>query len=184
MTVKEFIKVSLLATMLAVAPAAAHDTPNCDALEDGLGMRTGINSNLDFDGGDLSFRDNGEVVMLITAERELYLHGKRVELDARGQKLVDRYYDTVDRFVDDAIDLAGDAAGLGVSAAMEALSAIFAGNDERDRVEKRIEERARRIEKQADIMCERIYLIEGIEQEMQEVVPGFEPVMFTARDSE
>lgn len=173
-----FIRTALLLGAMVALPAAAHDTPRCDALEDGISMRAGIDANIDFDGDDIHFREDGKTVMLITAERDLFLHDKQVELDAEGKELVDRYYITVDRFVDDAVDLAGDAAGLGVSAAMGALAAVFSGEEGMQRFEERIEARARKIEEQADRMCERFGEIEGIEREMQERVPGFVPIMF------
>jgi len=176
-----FIRVSLLGAALAATPAFAHETMRCDALEDGVGMRIGIDADFDFDGDDLRFRDDGETVMMITNERELFLHGKQVELDANGRELVDRYYTTVEDFVGDAMDLAGDAAGLGVSAAVEALVAVVTGHDEMNRFEKRIEARAAEIEAQADRMCQRFNRLENIEHEMQKAVPGFEPLLFTAQ---
>lgn len=173
-----FFRTSLLAAAIMAMPAHAHDTPRCDALEDGISMRAGIDTNIDFDGDDIRFHEDGETVMLITGERDLYLHGERIELDAEGRTLVDRYYVTVDQFVDDAVDLAGDAAGLGVSAAMGALAAAFSGDEGMQRFEDRIEARADEIRAQANVMCERFSALEGIEQEMQERVPGFVPVMF------
>lgn len=175
---KNFIRTSLLAAAIVATPLYAHETPRCDALEDGISMRAGIDTNIDFDGDDIRFHEDGKTVMLITSERELFLHDKQIELDAGGRELVDRYYVTVDQFVDDAVDLAGDAAGLGMSAAMGALAAIFKGEEGMQRFEERIEARARKIEAQADRMCERFSEIEGIEREMQERVPGFVPVMF------
>lgn len=174
----------LLAGALVVStPGLAHDMPTCDALEDGVGIHTGVDSNLDFVGDDLRFREDGETVMLITEERELYLHGERIELDARGKELVDLYYVTVESFVHDAMDLAGDAAGLGVSAAVEAIAAVFHGEEELEAMEKRIEERAQEIEQKANTMCERFLGLQAVEREMQDVVPGFEPMMFSdARD--
>lgn len=177
------IRFAALVTAVVAAPVFAEGgTPKCDALEDGLGMRAGFDSNIDFNGEDLVFRDNGETFMIITEDRQLFLHGERVELDERGRELVDRYYVTVEAFVDDAVDLAGDAAGFGLSAAMEALAAVFRGEAELDATEKRIEARAREIEAQANSMCERFWELEGIEREMQDAIPGFEPVLFAVTE--
>lgn len=174
---KSIVFAALFGTLVTV-PAFAHEPTRCDAMEDGLSMRAGIDTNFDFDGDDLRFKEDGKVIMRITPHQELFLHGKQIELDANGKELVDSYYRTVDQFVDDAVDLAGDAAGLGVSAAMGALAAIFSGEEGMQRFEERIESRAARIKVQADLMCERFIVIETIEQQMQQRVPGFVPVMF------
>ncbi|MBW3567516.1 MAG: YggN family protein [Proteobacteria bacterium] len=176
--------VAAIAVATITAPALAHETPRCDALEDGVGMRLGIDTNFDFDGDDLRFRENGKTVMVITQDRELFLHGEQVALDADGRELVDRYYITIETFVDDAIDLAGDAAGLGVSAALQALSSVFGGEDGMNRLEARIEARADEIRAKADAMCAGFNTLEGIEHEMQKAVPGFEPVMFAVHAKE
>lgn len=174
----KLIRISLAAAAIAVAPVSAHETPHCDTVEDGAGMRLGIDANFDFDGNDLRFRENGKTIMLITHDRELFLHGKQIALDANGRELVDRYYITVETFVDDAMGLAGDAAGLGVSAALQALSSVFSGEDGMDRFEARIEARADEIRAKADVMCVGFNELEGIEHEMQKTMPGFAPVMF------
>lgn len=166
---------------LLALPALAHDTPNCDALDRSHGdNHDGFESDpdIDFENGNVIFRRNGENIMMITEERELYLHGERVALDARGRELTDQYYLALEQFTDDVLDLAGDAAGLGISAAVEALAAVFTGSEETEAFEKRIEARARDVEKQADKMCVGLQGILRIEQEMQTMIPGFQPVMF------
>lgn len=173
-------RIALIAALFVTAPAFAQDIPACDALEDGVGINAGIDTNLEFFGDDLRFEENGETLMRITEERELFLRGRQVELDERGRGLVDRYYLTVERFTRDAMDLAGDAAGLGVSAAIEAIAAIFHGDEGLQEMEARIEERAREIEAKADDMCDRFRGLEAIEREMQQVIPGFEPLVFPA----
>src|SRR5690606_16009359 len=176
---------TVLSTAALAFPAAqASDaTPHRDALEDGVSIGLGADSRIDFVGDDLHVREDGATVMVITAERELYLKGAHMPLDASGRVLVDRYYITVENFIDDALDVAGDAAGLGLSAAFEVLAAVFHGEEEVARAEQRIEDRAREIEQQADRMCEQLRGIESIEREMQAAIPGFEPVMFAATDS-
>lgn len=173
-------RIALIASLAAATPAFGHGTPTCDAIEDGVGINAGIDTNLEFYGDDLVFRDNGETLMRITEDRKLYLHGERVELDERGRELVDRYYETVERFTYDAMDLAGDAAGLGVSAAIEAIAAVFHGEAEMQAMEARVEARAREIEAKANDMCERFTALADVEREMQEVVPGFEPLLFAS----
>lgn len=176
-------KILLAALSLLSAPAlaTAHDpdsaTPNCDALERSHGNHVEIDNDLDFENGELIFRENGEIYMVITEDDELFIDGERIELDARGQELVGRYYDTVDDFVEDAMDIAGDAAGLGISAAIQALAAVFSGQD-MDDFEQRIEEEAREIEASADSMCKRLHALREIETELQRAVPEFEPRMF------
>jgi hypothetical protein len=156
----------------------ADNTPNCDALDGRTDNNINIDTDLDFNDGDLVFTEDGVRRMVITEDRELFLDGERIELDARGQKLVDDYYLTFEDFIDDVTDLAGDAAGLGVSAAIEAVALVFNGEGAMGDFEARMEAKARDIEDQADRMCTRLRRIEGIELEMQSAVPGFEPLLF------
>ncbi len=170
-----------LGLLSLAAPSFADNTPNCDALDSRAGNNINIDTDLDFNKGDLVFTEDGVQRMVITEERELFLDGERIELDARGKELVNDYYLTFEDFIDDVTDLAGDAAGLGVSAAIEAIALVFSGEDGMDDFEQRVEARARDIEDQADRMCVRLQRIEGIELEMQAVVPGFEPMLFADR---
>lgn len=175
----KLVKILLACGLLSFSASSfADNTPNCDALDGRADDGIHIDTDLDFDDGDLVFTEDGARRMVITEDRELFLDGKQIELDARGQELVDDYYLTFEDFIGDVTDLAGDAAGLGVSAAIEAVALAFAGQDGMDDFEARMEERARDIEDQADRMCQRLRRIEGIELEMQSVVPGFEPMLF------
>lgn len=175
----QLAKVFLACGLLSLpALSGADNTPHCDALDARTDGNIHVDTDLDFDNGDLVFTEDGVRRMVITEDRELFLDGERIELDARGQELVDDYYLTFEDFIDDVTDLAGDAAGLGVSAAIEAVALVFAGQDGMDDFEARVEKRARDIEDQADRMCLRLRRIEGIELEMQSVVPGFEPMLF------
>lgn len=174
-----------LALCLLSAPALvmAHDpdssnTPNCDALDRNYGDHIEIDSDVDFEKGELIFRENGDVYMIITEDDELFIKGERIELDARGRELVGKYYDTVDDVVDDAMDIAGEAADLGISAAIQALALIFSDEKEREEFEARIEEEAQEIEAMADSMCSHLRVIEDIEIELQRIVPEFEPRMY------
>lgn len=172
-----FVAISFL---VLPAQALAHDpdTPNCNALDAGTDDHIQIDRDMDFDNGELVFRRDGDDHVVITEDRELFIDGERIELNDRGRELVGQYYDTVEDVFDEAMDIAGDAAGLGVSAALQALAAVFSGEDEMEAFEARIEEKAREFERQADAMCARLRVIEDIEIELQEIVPAFEPQMF------
>lgn len=174
------IFLAALGLAMTAAPAFAHDpdsTPNCDALDASTADHIEIDNDMDFENGELIFREDGEVYMVITEDRELFIDGDSIELDARGKELVGRYYDAVDDVVEDALDIAGEAAGLGVSAAIQALAAVFSGED-MDEFEQRIEEEASEIEARADSMCAHLRTIQDIELELERLVPEFEPRMF------
>lgn len=168
----------LSAPALVMAHDPDSDTPNCDALEHNYGDHVEFNNDMDFEKGELIFRENGDVYMVITENDELFINGEGIELDARGQELVGKYYDTVDDVVDDAMDIAGEAADLGISAAVQALALIFSDEKEREEFEARIEEEAKEIEAMADSMCSHLRVIEDIEVELQRIVPEFEPRVF------
>lgn len=170
----------LAACLLAFAlPAGADNaTPHCDALDRNGNDAIQVNSDVDFENGDLVFREDGNVQMVITSEHALYIDGDRIELDARGQELVGQYHGIVEDVVEDALDLASDAASLGVSAAVEALAMVFSGADDMADFEERIEADAREIEAQADAMCAQLLDIEDIESELNDIVPGFQPRLF------
>lgn len=179
---KKLLKIALLGCGLAIpALSFADNTPNCDALDEFDSKDTHIDTDMDFNGGDIVFRTDGKVTMMITEDRELFLDGEQVELDARGQELVGEYYMVFEEFIDDVADIAGDAAGLGASAAIEAIAMIFQDDSAIEDFEARVEAKAGLIEARADDMCGRLRRIETIERELQQIVPGFEPHLFAQR---
>lgn len=174
----------LVFTVSLLPLAQAADTPNCDSLDKRSDSRKlDINSSLRARNGELSFKEEGKVVMLITRSGDLHLDGDRVELTPRGRVLVTAYYENVDKALDEFASLGMDAAQLGISAAGTAIFRLLTGQLDEKEFEREVESRARKIAERADLACTYLQDIEHIEVEMVEEIPGFRPMMFADRHS-
>ncbi|HEX6928679.1 MAG TPA: DUF2884 family protein [Gammaproteobacteria bacterium] len=176
---QKFLRIFLFGALCVSPPLHADNTPVCDALDArGHDSTVDFSENFTFDDGDLILKRDGQTLLVITEDRDLYYAGRKLELTPRGRALANEYYVSMEAAVDEFLNLAGDAAGLGISAAVRAIAQVVTGGLDEDEFEREVEAEAREIEAQADLACSHLLEIERIEAEMVEEIPGFRPVMF------
>lgn len=183
MTVRTVIPATLIAALLTALPVQAHELPACTDLDERVSNNFDIGPNFLVSNGDLKFKEDGKVIMLVTQDGELHLNGQRIDLTPHAQKLVNAYYQQMDLAADEFSGMAGDAARLGISAAGTAIFRLLTGNMDAEEFEQQVEAKALQIEARANRACTHLQEIERIEMEMTAAIPGFQPVMFADKES-
>lgn len=161
---------------LATLPAHAHGTPACEALD--RYEKHAVSGDFVKSGDKLVFSREDKVVMTITSDRELRFDGEPVELNPRGQALVDAYYANIDKALDEFAGLAGDAASLGITAAGTAIFRLLTGQLDEKEFEREVHAKAEKIKERANVACAYLGNVEQLEKEMMREIPGFKPVIF------
>lgn len=119
----------------------------------------------------------------IAPDGSLLIEGEALPLDAEQQALSLRYRQSLVAIAEAGMQIGVEGADFGMRAAGDALKGLFSGN--MDQVEKKIEEEARRFEKEAARICTLLPALLASQDALSASVPEFGPyARMTRKDIE
>jgi hypothetical protein len=185
---KKFVLILCFAFLILPLASAREET--CQRFHSHNHSYTHLDDvSIDADDNSVIIRrnDHSSVVVKIKHGDELYIDGRRVELDRQQQKLVRNYYELALEMTEYAKDigLAGAEVGLegaqiGLKAAGKALSLIFTDYDEEDlerelkRETRKIEAKAAKLEDKADKLEDMASELEDLQDQLKEGIPALD----------
>ncbi len=147
------------------------------------------NINIEFDNRDLIMTNQyrgGKV--RITPEYDLYVNGKKIEMDDRQRKTVQEFYEMMFDFTDYAVDLGIEGAKIGVSGAALGISALgkvfrlLSDDYDTEDLEHEMEREAAKIERKAEKLEKRADEVEWMAEELQDLYGDMEREFVELRD--
>ncbi len=109
----------------------------------------------------------------ITPAGDLVIEGRTVDVDQAQRELLLAYRGQVIEMAQTGIDIGVQGADLGVKAAGEALKGVFSGNT--DQIEQNIKAEAKKIEQQAQRLCDQLPAMRQTQQQLAASLPAFAP---------
>ncbi len=180
--------ISLLVLFFAVQYGWAIDTKKDQHTFDNLDISPLENVHINNDNGTLVITPedyDGDFLVEISPDRDLYVNGLKIELSPEQQKWVDEYYALYMDIEESALEVAKEGARIGAEGAalgMKAVSGVFKllradydGEDldaEMELASKEIELKAEQLEMKAEHVEKMADTLEKRHKQMKEAIPA------------
>jgi outer membrane murein-binding lipoprotein Lpp len=138
-------------------------------------------SGITFTDKNVTLHVAGHPDATITAEGDLLIDGKPIQLDASQHQQVLAYRAQLNDIAQQGIEVGKQGAALGVQAAGDALKSVF--NGDTDKIGDKIEAQADKIKEQALKICDHLDKLRAAQDALAAQVPAFKPYASLDTDS-
>lgn len=170
---------------------AGCSNPSADNAGDGLGSKISANieseinkakSEFDKERKDIEVRLMDGKQALISANGDLTIAGKKIELSKVQRELTLQYYETTHEMALQGMEIGKESAKLATAAIGSALEGAFNGSSEK-KIEAEVEAKSGSIKAAANKLCQSALSLKDIQQKLSAELPAFnaEPIEVDVR---